>query len=150
VCLDSSACSRLTDDAFTELERRGTLLDARRGSGFVRQCHGDLHLRNIVLLDGRPTLFDGVEFIDEISYTDVLADLAFLADGPLATPPAPLRQRGLEPVRGGHRRPGGRLPAAAASLVSCGGPPMSEKSVARGIFTAPAGLFGRHVAWQWH
>ena len=46
--------------------------------GFVRQCHGDLHLRNIVLLDGRPTLFDGVEFNDDISCTDVLYDLAFL------------------------------------------------------------------------
>ena len=44
----------------------------------MRQCHGDLHLRNIVLLDGRPTLFDGVEFNDEISCTDVLYDLAFL------------------------------------------------------------------------
>ena len=54
------------------------LLDERRASGFVRQCHGDLHLRNIVLLDGRPTLFDGVEFNDKIACTDVLYDLAFL------------------------------------------------------------------------
>ena len=61
-----------------ELERHGALLDERRASGFVRQCHGDLHLRNIVLLDGRPTLFDGVEFNDKISCTDVLYDLAFL------------------------------------------------------------------------
>jgi predicted kinase len=44
----------------------------------VRQCHGDLHLRNIVLLDGRPTLFDGVEFNDKIACTDVLYDIAFL------------------------------------------------------------------------
>ena len=50
---------------------RAALLERRRESGFVRQCHGDLHLRNIVLLDGRPTLFDGVEFNDEISCTDV-------------------------------------------------------------------------------
>ena len=61
-----------------ELDKRGALLDERRASGFVRQCHGDLHLRNIVLLDGRPTLFDGVEFNDEIACTDVLYDLAFL------------------------------------------------------------------------
>ena len=33
--------------------------------GLVRHCHGDQHLRNIALLDGRPTLFDGVEFNDE-------------------------------------------------------------------------------------
>ena len=77
-CLDPSGCARVTDAACVELERRSALLDERRQSGSVRQCHGDLHLRNIVLLDGRPTLFDGVEFNDEIACTDVLYDLAFL------------------------------------------------------------------------
>ena len=65
-------------DARIELDRRGALLDQRRASGFVRQCHGDLHLRNIVLLEGRPTLFDGVEFNDEIACIDILYDVAFL------------------------------------------------------------------------
>jgi hypothetical protein len=77
-CLDPAACDRVTDQASRELGRRSALLDARQRSGFVRQCHGDLHLRNIVLLDGRPTLFDGVEFNDEISCIDVFYDLAFL------------------------------------------------------------------------
>ena len=77
-CLDPSTTRRVTDDASRELERRTEALERRRQSGFVRQCHGDLHLRNIVLLDGRPTLFDGVEFNDEIACTDVLYDLAFL------------------------------------------------------------------------
>ena len=54
------------------------LLDARRDGGYVRQCHGDLHLRNIVLWSGKPTLFDAVEFNDEIACIDVLYDLAFL------------------------------------------------------------------------
>jgi aminoglycoside phosphotransferase family enzyme/predicted kinase len=76
--LEPSACVRVIDRACAELDRRGALLDARRGAGYVRQCHGDLHLRNIVLLDGQPTLFDGVEFNDEIACTDVLYDLAFL------------------------------------------------------------------------
>jgi hypothetical protein len=76
--LDSAACRQLTDRARAQLDARGTLLDQRRPGGFVRQCHGDLHLRNIVLLDGRPTLFDGVEFNDRIACTDVLYDLAFL------------------------------------------------------------------------
>jgi aminoglycoside phosphotransferase family enzyme/predicted kinase len=61
-----------------ELERQAGLLERRRLAGYVRECHGDLHLRNVVLLDGRPTLFDGVEFNDEISCIDVLYDLAFL------------------------------------------------------------------------
>ena len=68
----------MTDDARREVNRQAALLDARREAGQVRQCHGDLHLRNIVLVDGRPTLFDGVEFNDEISCTDVQYDLAFL------------------------------------------------------------------------
>jgi predicted kinase len=77
-CLDPSAAHRVTDDSRRELARRADVLERRRASGFVRQCHGDLHLRNIVLLDGTPTLFDGVEFSDEIACTDVLYDLAFL------------------------------------------------------------------------
>jgi hypothetical protein len=77
-CLDEAASAGLIDDSRRELHRQAGLLDSRRESGFVRQCHGDLHLRNIVLLDGRPTLFDGVEFNDEISCTDVFYDLAFL------------------------------------------------------------------------
>ena len=76
--LDAGACRRVTDAARRELDRHGQLLDARRDTGRVRQCHGDLHLRNIVLLDGRPTLFDAIEFNDEIACTDVLYDLAFL------------------------------------------------------------------------
>ncbi len=60
------------------LDRHGALLDARRSAGQVRWCHGDLHLRNICLIDGRPTLFDGIEFNPDIACIDVLYDLAFL------------------------------------------------------------------------
>jgi predicted kinase len=77
-CLEPSACFRVIDLTCAELDRLGALLDERREAGYVRQCHGDLHLRNIVLLDNQPTLFDGVEFNDEIACTDVLYDLAFL------------------------------------------------------------------------
>ena len=54
------------------------LLDGRRESGYVRHCHGDLHLRNIILWQGRPTLFDCLEFDEALACTDVLYDLAFL------------------------------------------------------------------------
>ena len=51
----------------------------RRGqTGYVRHCHGDLHLGNICVIDGRPVLFDAIEFNDTISHIDVLFDLAFL------------------------------------------------------------------------
>jgi len=54
------------------------LLSARSGQGFVRLCHGDLHLRNIVLIDNEPVLFDAIEFDDAIATVDVIYDLAFL------------------------------------------------------------------------
>jgi aminoglycoside phosphotransferase family enzyme/predicted kinase len=53
-------------------------LEARRAAGFVRHCHGDLHLANIVHLDGRPVLFDCLEFSEELATIDVTYDLAFL------------------------------------------------------------------------
>jgi hypothetical protein len=76
--LDSGKCAKLTERARFVLDRGGVLLDDRRNQGLVRHCHGDLHLRNIVLLDGQPTLFDAIEFNDEISSIDTLYDLAFL------------------------------------------------------------------------
>lgn len=68
----------LTARSHELLNRSWELLIERGRSGFVRRCHGDLHLRNIVLLDGKPTLFDAVEFDDAIATGDVLYDLAFL------------------------------------------------------------------------
>lgn len=53
-------------------------IERRNREGRVRRCHGDLHLRNICLLDGQPTLFDPIEFSDAIASIDVLYDLAFL------------------------------------------------------------------------
>jgi predicted kinase len=44
----------------------------------VRRCHGDLHLRNVCLFEGRPTPFDAIEFSPRIGTIDVLYDLAFL------------------------------------------------------------------------
>ena len=50
----------------------------RFDSGFVRHCHGDLHLGNILIETGKPVLFDCIEFNDRLSQIDVLYDLAFL------------------------------------------------------------------------
>jgi Ser/Thr protein kinase RdoA (MazF antagonist) len=44
----------------------------------VRRCHGDLHLRNVCLFEGEPTLLDCLEFSDELASVDVLYDLASL------------------------------------------------------------------------
>ena len=53
------------------------LLLERGHQGFVRRCHGDLHLANIVLIDDRPVLFDAIEFDAQMATIDVLYDLAF-------------------------------------------------------------------------
>jgi hypothetical protein len=53
-------------------------LRRRAEQGFFRRCHGDLHLRNIVLWREAPVLFDAIEFNDEIATLDTLYDLAFL------------------------------------------------------------------------
>jgi predicted kinase len=65
--------------AWTEREfgRLRASIEHRREQGFVRECHGDLHLGNIVLLDGGPTLFDAIEFNRELRWIDVINDLAF-------------------------------------------------------------------------
>ena len=54
------------------------LLRERARDGFVRRIHGDLHLGNIALIDGKPVLFDAIEFSDIIATGDVFYDLAFL------------------------------------------------------------------------
>lgn len=60
------------------MEQVSGLLDRRRAEGCVRLCHGDLHLRNVCLIAGRPVLFDCIEFSRELACIDVLYDLAFL------------------------------------------------------------------------
>ncbi len=60
------------------LDHLGPPLSARQHGGKVRRCHGDLHLHNIVVLDGKPTLFDALEFDENLAIIDILYDLAFL------------------------------------------------------------------------
>ncbi len=64
---------KLTHDLQLAIATVRPILLKRGEVGFVRRGHGDLHLRNIVLIDGGPTLFDAVEFSDEIATGDVLS-----------------------------------------------------------------------------
>ncbi|MGI9265121.1 MAG: AAA family ATPase, partial [Gammaproteobacteria bacterium] len=50
----------------------------RKFDGFVRECHGDLHLRNIARVAGRIVAFDAIEFSPALRWIDVLSDMAFL------------------------------------------------------------------------
>ncbi|WP_051603093.1 AAA family ATPase [Simplicispira psychrophila] len=61
-----------------EGERLQPLLAARKAAGQVRECHGDLHLGNLVQLADGPQLFDAIEFSEALRFIDPMADVAFL------------------------------------------------------------------------
>jgi len=88
--LDPTISEALAEAMPKALEPLVELATRRVTAGAVRRCHGDLHLRNIVLIDGRPVPFDAIEFSAKIANIDVLYDLAFaLMD---------LQHRGLRPL----------------------------------------------------
>jgi aminoglycoside phosphotransferase family enzyme len=77
----SKDCSNIIDRAIktsdTFIEKNKKLLAARLSAGFFRDCHGDLHSRNIFLLPA-PEPFDCIEFNDDFRQIDVLNEVAFL------------------------------------------------------------------------
>ncbi len=78
---DAFAPQRVTalrDASLAALDRLRPLIERRGRAGFVRECHGDLHLRNIALIGGAAVPFDAIEFDPLIAAGDVLYDLAFL------------------------------------------------------------------------
>ena len=78
---DAGEKARLAElDDWTRREslRLREVLAARKRDGFVRECHGDLHLGNIVFLDGRPTPFDCIEFDPDLRWIDVMNEVSFL------------------------------------------------------------------------
>ncbi|TCM15427.1 hypothetical protein EDF56_110107 [Novosphingobium sp. PhB165] len=76
--LPAETCDDLCRRSLAELDRIAPLLDRRAMDCHVRHCHGDLHLANICLWNGRPTPFDCLEFDPELATSDVLYDLAFV------------------------------------------------------------------------
>ena len=61
-----------------EYQARFNALAARKSRGFIRECHGDLHLGNMALLDGKAVPFDCIEFSDNLRWIDVISEAAFL------------------------------------------------------------------------
>lgn len=53
-------------------------LSKRKQQGFIRACHGDLHLGNMVLYQGKPLIFDCIEFNESFRWIDVVNDIGFL------------------------------------------------------------------------
>lgn len=64
-----------SDSTFNALQ---TLFRQRKAAGFIRECHGDMHLRNIAWVDDAPLVFDCIEFSPGLRWIDVISDVAFL------------------------------------------------------------------------
>jgi aminoglycoside phosphotransferase family enzyme/predicted kinase len=75
--LDPATSEALAEAMPQSLEPFIDLVARRVAAGAIRRCHGDLHLRNIVLIDGQPVPFDAIEFSERIANIDVLYDLSF-------------------------------------------------------------------------
>jgi aminoglycoside phosphotransferase family enzyme len=75
---ESSKCiSRAIEISDNFIEKHKSRLEHRLREGFFRDCHGDLHSRNIFLLPA-PQPFDCIEFNDDLRHIDVLNEIAFL------------------------------------------------------------------------
>ena len=76
--LPEAALAPLATRFQAALERAAPILAARAAEGRIRRCHGDLHLANLCLWQGKPTPFDALEFDEALARIDTGYDLAFL------------------------------------------------------------------------
>ncbi|HET9700722.1 MAG TPA: AAA family ATPase [Burkholderiales bacterium] len=75
---DLDLLARLEAWSSREFVALGEAFAARRRGGFVRECHGDLHLANIALIAGEPVVFDCIDFNPELRWIDVASEVAFV------------------------------------------------------------------------
>lgn len=73
-----SPLNQLEEKSKAVFQRIQPLLQARKQTGFIRSCHGDIHLGNVTLLEGKPVIFDCIEFNEYFRWTDVMGDVGFL------------------------------------------------------------------------
>ena len=62
----------------SEWQKQAELMQQRKRQGYVREAHGDLHLGNMTLINGKATLFDCIEFNPLLRWIDVISEVAFL------------------------------------------------------------------------
>lgn len=74
----SDILQRLESASKDAFDGKRTAFSRRLAKGFVRECHGDLHLRNLVMIDGRVRAFDCLEFNPDLRWIDIASDAAFL------------------------------------------------------------------------
>lgn len=76
---DHAQLRTLSEWADHEHLRLQHIFTERKTNGFIRECHGDVHLGNIALIHEQPVIFDCIEFNDSFRWTDTMADVGFLA-----------------------------------------------------------------------
>jgi hypothetical protein len=74
---DRKEIAALAAAAEAEHAARASMFETRRAQGWVRECHGDLHLGNIVLIGDEPVPFDCIEFNPSLRWIDVMSEIAF-------------------------------------------------------------------------
>lgn len=74
----TDALNALEQWAVDEFAKLHSVFEQRKRDGFVRACHGDMHLRNLLLIQDEPVAFDCIEFNPELRWIDVMSDAAFL------------------------------------------------------------------------
>lgn len=75
---DRRVLHELAEASLAESERLEPLMQRRLDEGFVRECHGDLHLNNIVLMDDRVLAFDCIEFNPDFRLIDIQCEIGFV------------------------------------------------------------------------
>ena len=75
---DKDLLGTLEDWSKREHQKKLIQFEERRNSGFIKECHGDLHLSNIVMWEDKPTLFDCIEFNEELRWIDVISEIAYV------------------------------------------------------------------------
>ena len=74
----SETLRRLAAWTLEQRDRLAASVERRRAGGRVRECHGDLHLGNVALIDGEPVVFDALEFDPALRWIDCINDIAFM------------------------------------------------------------------------
>ncbi len=74
---DIQQLERLKQWSLAKYEQLLPHIEQRKANGFIRNCHGDMHLANIALIEGKITIFDCIEFNDSLRWIDVISEIAF-------------------------------------------------------------------------
>ncbi len=74
----SRMCRQLRDWSEAALHNRQDVIAERKQAGAVRECHGDMHMANIILPGGKPVIYDCIEFSEDLRWIDTISEVAFL------------------------------------------------------------------------